>query len=89
MNLTERAEISKETYYKLTNSRDIPEAPKVGGRNYLRGTSDEYQTYTNTNYVLGYPSTYRDWNKLLDPLRGKTVTLRAYIKNDTNYSLYS
>ena len=85
MNLTERAEISKETYYKLTNSRDIPEAPKVGGRNYLRGTSDEYQTYTNTNYVLGYPSTYRDWNKLLDPLRGKTVTLRAYIKNDTNY----
>ena len=85
MNLTERAEISKETYYKLTNSRDIPEAPKVGGRNYLRGTSDEYQTYTNTNYILGYPSTYRDWNKLLDPLRGKTVTLRAYIKNDTNY----
>lgn len=25
MNLTERAEIRKETYYKLTNSRDIPE----------------------------------------------------------------
>ena len=57
----------------------------VGGRNYLRGTSDEYQTYTSTNYILGYPSTYRDWNKLLDPLRDKTVTIRAYIKNDTNY----
>lgn len=57
----------------------------VGGRNYLRGTSDEYKTYTGTNYILGYPSTYRDWNKLLDPLRGKTVTIRAYIKNDTNY----
>lgn len=57
----------------------------VGGRNYLRGTSDEYQTYTSTNYVLGCPSTYRDWNKLLDPLRDKTVTIRAYIKNDTNY----
>lgn len=57
----------------------------VGGRNYLRGTSDEYQTYTSTNYILGYPSTYRDWTKLLDPLRGKTVTLRAYIKNDTNH----
>lgn len=85
MDLTERAELRKETFYKLTNSRDVPEAPKVGGRNYLRGTSDEYQTYTNTNYILGYPSTYRDWNKLLDPLRGKTVTLRAYIKNDTNY----
>ena len=57
----------------------------VGGRNYLHGTSNEYQTYTNTNYVLGYPSTNRDWNKLLDPLRGKTVTLRAYIKNDTDF----
>lgn len=57
----------------------------IGGRNYLRGTSDEYQTYTNTNYILGYPSTYRDWTKLLDPLRDKTVTIRAYIKNDTDY----
>lgn len=57
----------------------------VGGRNYLHGTSDEYQTYTSTNYALGYPSTYRDWGKLLDPLRGKTVTIRAYIKNDTDY----
>ena len=85
MNLTERAEIRKETFYKLTNSRDVPEAPSVGGRNYLRGTSDEYQTYTSTNYILGYPSTYRDWTKMLDPLRGKTVTLRACIKNDTNY----
>ena len=57
----------------------------VGGRNYLHGTSDEYQTYTSTNYVLGYPSTYRDWNKLLDPLRDKTDTIRAYIKNDTDF----
>ena len=57
----------------------------VGGRNYLHGTSDEYQTYTSTNYVLGYPSTYRDWTKLLDPLRDKTVTIRAYIKNDTDF----
>lgn len=57
----------------------------VGGRNYLHGTSDEYQTYTSTNYVLGYPSTYRDWNKLLDPLRDKTVTIRSYIKNDTDF----
>lgn len=57
----------------------------VGGRNYLHGTSDKYQTYTSTDYVLGFPSTNRDWAKLLDPLRGKTVTIRAYIKNDTNY----
>lgn len=85
MNLTERAEIRKETFYKLTNSREVPEAPTVGGRNYLHGTSTAYQSYTGTNYILGYPSTYRDWTKLLDPLRGKTVTIKAYIKNDTNY----
>lgn len=85
MDLTERAEIRKETFYKLTNSRDVPEAPSVGGRNYLHGTSTSYQKYTGTNYIVGYPSTYKDWNKLLDPLRGKTVTLKAYIKNDTNF----
>lgn len=85
MNLTERAEIRKETFYKLTNSREVPEAPSVGGRNYLHGTSTSYQKYTGTNYILGYPSTYRDWTKLLAPLRGNTVTIKAYIKNDTNY----
>ncbi|MEI3032618.1 MAG: hypothetical protein V8T39_07535 [Streptococcus lutetiensis] len=85
MNLTERAEIRKETFYKLTNSRNVPVAPSVGGRNYLHGTSTAYQSYTGTNYILGYPSTYRDWTKLLDPLRGKTVTIKAYIKNDTDY----
>ncbi|RHF37848.1 hypothetical protein DW688_04595 [Streptococcus lutetiensis] len=63
----------------------MPEAPSVGGRNYLHGTSTSYQKYTGTNYIVGYPSTYKDWNKLLDPLRGKTVTLKAYIKNDTNF----
>lgn len=62
----------------------MPDVPS-GNRNYLRGTSDEYQTYTNSNYILGYPSTYRDWSKLLEPLRDKTVTIRAYIKNDTDY----
>ena len=39
MNLTERAEIRKETFYKLTNSRDIPVAPSVGGRNLLSETN--------------------------------------------------
>lgn len=57
----------------------------VGGRNYLHGTSNQYQTYTSTNYVLGFPSTNRDWSKLLDPLRGKTVTVKAYIKNGTDF----
>ena len=80
-NITAKA---NELSSKITSVEGkIPTA--IGGRNYLRGTSDEYQTHTSTNYVLGYPSTYRDWNKLLDPLRDKTVTIRAYIKNDTNY----
>lgn len=34
MNLMERAEIRKETFYKLTNSRDVPEYPE-GHRNYI------------------------------------------------------
>lgn len=84
-NLLEKVETRRETFYKLTNSADAPEVPSGGGRNYLRGTSNEYQTYTNSNYILGYPSTYRDWSKLLDPLRDKTVTIKAYIKNDTDY----
>ncbi|MCO4551817.1 hypothetical protein Si087_00163 [Streptococcus infantarius subsp. infantarius] len=32
-NLLERAEIRKETFYKLTNSADVPTAPSEGGRN--------------------------------------------------------
>lgn len=39
MDLTERAEIRKETFYKLTNSRNVPEAPKAGGRNLLAKTN--------------------------------------------------
>lgn len=32
-NLLERAELRKETFYKLTNSADVPTAPSEGGRN--------------------------------------------------------
>ena len=39
MNLTERAEIRKETFYKLTNSAEAPTAPSEGGRNLLRKTA--------------------------------------------------
>lgn len=35
-NLLERAEIRKETFYKLTNSADAPTAPSEGGRNLLK-----------------------------------------------------
>lgn len=33
MNLTERAETRRETFYKLTNSAEAPEVPSEGGRN--------------------------------------------------------
>lgn len=38
-NLLERAETRKETFYKLTNSGDVPTAPSVGGRNLLTQTN--------------------------------------------------
>ena len=43
MNLTERAEIRKETFYKLTNSRNVPEVPS-GNRN-LYALSKNSGTY--------------------------------------------
>ena len=39
MNLTERAETRRETFYKLTNSADVPEVPSAGGRNLLSKTN--------------------------------------------------
>lgn len=63
----------------------MPDVPNEGKRNYLRGTSDEYQTYTSSNYILCYLTAYQDWTTLLNPLRGKTATIRAYIKNDTDF----
>ena len=51
MNLTERAEIRKETYYKLTNSADAPEVPS-GNRN-LYALSKNAGIYTRdiTDFV--------------------------------------
>lgn len=51
MNLTERAEIRKETFYKLTNSRNVPVAPSVGGRNLLTKTNQG-----KTNWVWAFSS---------------------------------
>ncbi|WP_438058854.1 hypothetical protein AAIB42_06690 [Streptococcus ruminicola] len=36
VNLTERAETRRETFYKLTNNATVPEAPSEGGRNLLK-----------------------------------------------------
>lgn len=42
MNLTERAEIRKETFYKLTNSAEAPDVPS-GNRNLLLYSADPWQ----------------------------------------------
>lgn len=59
---------------------------KIGGHNYLRGTSDQYQTLTSNNYILGYTGNKNiSFLDLLEPLKGETVTIRSYIKNDTDF----
>lgn len=60
MDLTERAEIRKETFYKLTNSREVPQAPTVGGRNLFSKTN---QGKTNWAWALsGGGATAEDYS---------------------------
>lgn len=54
MNLTERAEIRKETFYKLTNSRDVPEAPSESGRNLMQRAGEPF--------IMGYGITNTTWD---------------------------
>lgn len=100
MNLTERAEIRKETFYKLTNSRDVPEAPSVGGRNLLSKTN---QGKKNWSWVFSSGgTTAEDYN--VDGINAVKLTrtsndshswqyigywglLRKLIEPDTKYTL--
>lgn len=68
MNLTERAEIRKETFYKLTNSRDVPKAPS-GTRNYI------------TNYATSSTDWYSNvsgWK--IETVEDSTARFGRYIK---------
>lgn len=48
MNLMERAEVRKETFYKLTNSADVPETPSNAHRNLAQSSSSSWsKPYTN------------------------------------------
>ena len=79
-NILERAEIRKETFYKLTNSADVPEVPSSGGRNLVLGTSADWSNgktsfsgINNETVVI-----YKIYNKGLKV--GDKVNARIVIK---------
>ena len=71
MNLTERAETRRETFYKLTNSRDVPEAPS-GNRNLLRNPKGPFQP---KNSIIDNYTVYQ--NTWINMEKGKEYTLSA------------
>lgn len=82
MNLTERAEIRKETYYKLTNSRDIPEVPANAHRNFAQVSSGGWsKAYTSFN---GTTNNCPQLGKVLTAgmQDGDTVKVRIVLKYD-------
>ena len=100
MNLTERSEVRRETFYKLTNSADVPEAPSEGVRNLLSKTN---QGRTNWAWaVSGGGTTAEDYD--VDGVKAVKLTrttsasaswdyiqyrglLRNLIEPNTNYTL--
>lgn len=103
MNLSDKVEIRRETFYKLTNSAVAPEAPSVGGRNLLTGTRDwssDIQRWANNNGVwndeaeeyngLKVKSTtggWNGWHQNIFVKAGQYYTLSYYAKADTNINV--
>lgn len=82
MNLTERAEIRKETFYKLTNSRDVPEAPANAHRNFAQVSSGGWsKAYTS---FYGTTNNCPQLGKVLTAgmQDGDTVKVRIVLKYD-------
>ena len=98
MNLTERAEIRKETFYKLTNSEVAPEAPSVGGRNLLkrsqinnRGLSTFSYSESTGIYDCVAPKNSGNWgygiafaDRFTSIPEGKTLTFSMEVKPDVD-----
>ena len=85
MDLTERAELRKETFYKLTNSRDVPEAPKAGGRNLLAKTN---QGKTNWSWAISSGgTTAEDYN--VDGINAVKLTRTSDASFSWHYIRYS
>ena len=103
LNLSDKVEIRRETFYKLTNSEVVPEAPSVGGRNLLTGTRDwnsNIKRWANNNGVwndepyeynnLKVKSTsggWNGWHQNVFVKAGEYYTLSYYAKSDTNISV--
>ena len=103
MNLSDKVEIRRETFYKLTNSAVAPEAPSVGGRNLLTGTRDwssDIQRWANNNGVwnneaeeyngLKVKSTtggFNGWHQNVFVKAGEYYTLSYYAKADANINV--
>lgn len=80
MDLTERAEIRKETFYKLTNSREVPAYPANGHRNLAQTNSSSWSN-AYTNFNGGANSCASIGKVLTDGLQvGDTVKIRIVLK---------
>lgn len=80
MDLTERAEIRKETFYKLTNSREVPSYPANGHRNLAQTNSSSWSN-AYTNFNGGANSCASIGKVLTDGLQvGDTVKIRIVLK---------
>lgn len=80
MNLTERAEIRKETFYKLTNSRDVPEYPE-GHRNYITN-------YATSSIDWGINNSAWKFETVEDSTAKFGRYLKATCKRAGNYGFY-
>lgn len=92
MNLTERAEIRKETFYKLTNSRDVPEAPSEGGRNLFKGSRDFSGSWLNGGSgvyaedhqgvkIFKKQNIWGGYSQYFDAKVGEEYVFSAYVKS--------
>ncbi|MCO4466970.1 hypothetical protein Si133o_00965 [Streptococcus infantarius subsp. infantarius] len=83
-NLLERAELRKETFYKLTNSADVPTAPSGTKKNLIQGTSDVWSPFVNittsNNWVYDLATvTYGDSTGIY---AGTTINIFVYLSAD-------
>ncbi len=81
MNLTERAEIRKETFYKLTNSADVLEAPS-GNRNLILYSADPSKAPTGYYDFTSAQKTSETYNgSVVYKTRGIWSSIRVNLGN--------